>query len=137
MREAGFEAEIDDSDGTDTLRIAIDTMGEDDDGVVIMEVCKVLISETENGYYQFYTTVAQGIEEEQYPKSLVELNEINLSTVIGAYGILASHGMLYHKYIAKLVPADDKTTEDYLKDTIDDILAIIDNDYEELFGAIK
>ena len=32
--------EIDSSDGTETLRIAPDRMGPDNDGVVVMEICQ-------------------------------------------------------------------------------------------------
>lgn len=78
-------------------------MGPDNDGVVVMEICRVPIDDDEGcGYYQLYTTIFKELETERYPEMLVALNEINLSTVLGNYGILATHQMLYHKYVMRL-----------------------------------
>ena len=129
--------EIDSSDGTETLRIAPDRMGPDNDGVVVMEICRVPIDDDEGcGYYQLYTTIFKELETERYPEMLVALNEINLSTVLGNYGILATHQMLYHKYVMRLPSCADGDTVKALQGTVYDILGIIDNDMLELAKAI-
>lgn len=129
--------EIDSSDGTETLRIAPDRMGPDNDGVVVMEICRVPIDDDEGcGYYQLYTTIFKELETERYPEMLVALNEINLSTVLGNYGILATHQMLYHKYVMRLPARADGDTVKALQGTVYDILGIIDNDMLELAKAI-
>ena len=129
--------EIDSSDGTETLRIAPDRMGPDSDGVVVMEICRVPIEDEEGcSYYQLYTTIFKELEPARYPEMLLALNEINLSTVLGSYGILATHQMLYHKYVTRLSACADGDTVKALQGTVYDILGIIDNDMPELAKAI-
>lgn len=128
--------EIDSSDGTETLRIAPDRMGPDSDGVVVMEICRVPIDDEGCGYYQLYTTIFKELEPARYPEMLLALNEINLSTVLGSYGILATHQMLYHKYVTRLPACADGDAVKALQGTVYDILGIIDNDMPELAKAI-
>ena len=102
-----------------------------------MEICRVPIDDDEGcGYYQLYTTIFKELETERYPEMLLALNEINLSTVLGNYGILATHQMLYHKYVMRLPACADGDTVKALQGTVYDILGIIDNDMLELAKAI-
>ena len=49
-------------------------MGPDNDGVVVMEICRVPIDDDEGcGYYQLYTTIFKELETERYPEMLVAL----------------------------------------------------------------
>ena len=88
------------------------------------------------GYYQLYTTIFKELDPEKYPEMLLALNEINLSTVLGSYGILATHQMLYHKYVTRLPACADGDAVKALQGTVYDILGIIDNDMPELAKAI-
>lgn len=130
--------EIDSSDGTETLRIAPDQMGPDGDGIVVMEICRIPIDD-ESGcsYYQLYTTIFKDLEPEKYPATLASLNEINLSTVLGNYGILTSHRMLYHKYTLRVGACPGEELAKALYGTAYDLLGIIDNDMPELAKAIN
>lgn len=130
--------EIDSSDGTETLRIAPDQMGPDSDGIVVMEICRIPIDD-ENGcsYYQLYTTIFKDLEPERFPEMLVSLNEMNLSTVLGNYGILTTHQMLYHKYVLRLPACPDGELARALYGTAYDLLGIIDNDMPALAKAIN
>lgn len=137
FRDDGIDGEIDSSDGTETLRMIADQLGPDRDSAVVMEICRVPI-DAENGcsYYQFYTTIFKDLEPEKYPRILSGLNELNLSSVIGFYGILSTHQMVYHKYILRLPPCTEDVTVTALEGTVYDILAIIDSDMLDIAKAI-
>lgn len=137
MKKEGVDTQIDNSDGDIILRIIPDSIGPDEDGVVITEICKVPFENDEYGYFQIYTTIAKDVEKEVYPRALVKLNEMNLSSLIGFYGILSDYGMVYHKYIAKIREAAPAQMANELFDLICDVFGGIDNDYVEVFGAIK
>lgn len=129
--------EIDSSDGTETLRIAPDQMGPDGDGIVVMEICRIPIDDEEGcNYFQLYTSIFKDIEPEKSPAVLASLNELNLSTPLGNYGILTSHQMLYHKYTMRLPACSVEELAKALYGTAYDLLGIIDNDMPQLARII-
>ena len=66
LANVDIAGEIDSSDGTETLRIAPDRMGPDNDSVVVMEICRVPIDDDEGcGYYLLYTTIFKDQETER------------------------------------------------------------------------
>jgi hypothetical protein len=135
--ESGIEAQIDDSDGTDTLRLIPDNIGSNKDGIIMIEVCKVPLPEVPNcGYYQIYTVIAKDLDEADYPRLLSEINKINLPTLLGHYGILTDGALLYHKFITRIPECSDKELENNLFGSICDAIAIVDNDYDRLFEVI-
>ncbi len=137
IKNMGVEAEIDSSDGTDTLRIIPDNIGPDEDGTVVMEVCSIPIEETTDHYIQIYTTVAKDIEKQLYPHILEKLNEINLTTVLGGYNLLSDYGMMYHKYVLRLQDGSDEFLKDNIYGAVSDVFAIIDSDYLKLLASLK
>ena len=136
LADDGIAGEIDSSDGTETLRIAPDRMGPDNDGVVVMEICRIPVDDEDCSYWQLYTTIFKELETGKYPEILSALNEIDLSTVLGHYGILTTHQMLHHKYVMRLPACSGDDAVKALQGTVYDILGIIDSDMPELAKAI-
>lgn len=136
IKTEGVETFVDDSDGTDTLRIAPDTIGPDDDGVIVMEICRIPVEDVEDVYIQLYTTVAKDIAKDKFADTLDKLNEINLRTLLGSYHILTEYGMMYHKYVLRLPRSSEEFLMENIFRAICDCVAIIDNDYPELLSAL-
>ena len=67
----------------------------------------------------------------------MKLNEMNISSLLGFYGILDEYGMVYHKHIAKIKEASPEQMAEELFDMICDIYGEIDNDYVNVFFAIR
>lgn len=137
MKNRGVESQIANSGEDLTLRIMPENMGPDEDGVVITEVCRVPVEDEEYDYFQIYTTVAKEVGEEVYPRAMLKLNEINLSTLVGFFGILGSYGMVYHKHVAKIRTDSPEKMAKELFDMICDVYGVIDNDYADVFFAIR
>ncbi len=137
MNNEGVETQIANSGEDLTLRIMPQNMGPDDDGVIITEVCRVPVEDDEYGYFQVYTTVAKDVAEDVYPRAMLKLNEMNLCMLLGFYGILGDYGMVYHKHVAKVKTGSDEQMANELFDTICDIYGSIENDYVDIFLALK
>lgn len=137
LKEEEIDAHTDISGGDLILRVMPDRMGPDEDGMVVMEVCRVPIDdEYGHGYYQLFTTIAKDLPEEKYPTVLANLNEVNVSAVLGNYAVLSEHGMVYHKYVAKITEGTDEQTAKELLLVIFDVLGVIDNDFENVFLSL-
>lgn len=132
------ECHIETVNGVDTLRLIPVGFGPDHDNSVVMEICRIPMDDADDCcYIQFYTTVAVNLKEKDYPEILLKLNEVNLSTLVGYYGILAESGMVYHKAIMRLpMMSDDKLAEAVIG-TAYDCFAVIDFNFEEMLRIIE
>ena len=88
LEENGVEWSIDESKGDAALRLLIDGIGPDEDGTILIELSKVPVENTDAGYYYYHTNIAMDIDAPTIPAVLTKLNEINLRTVVGNFGIL-------------------------------------------------
>lgn len=131
----GIAVELDDTTKDITLRIMPENIGPDADAMVVMELCRIPVDDEECDYFHFYTTIAKGLNPEFYGKNLLELNEMNLITLLGAYGILTDGDMLYHKHVSRISKCDDEKLVMDLLLTIVDIFGVIDMDYAKLLSV--
>lgn len=130
-----IDCHIEEVNGADTLRILPEMLGPNRNAGVVMEVCRIPMDGVDScGYYQFYTTVAIELNAEKYADMLLKLNEVNLTSLLGNYGILSDAAMLYHKAVMRLPNLSEDEMAECLLGTAYDCLAIIDYDYEKVVG---
>lgn len=119
-----------DKEGGYSVRLTLDSIGEKEEGVVLLEMMKIDIEGMEDySFYNFFTVLAVNADENKAPAVLDNLNNLNKETLLGNYGLVKEEGIIYHKYIAKVpnLPSDEGVG--YLYSSLVDILAVIDNDY--------
>ena len=138
FKEDEVECHIENVNGADTLRLLPTGFGPEHDGAVVMEICRIPMEDVEDCcYIQFYTTVVVELEKKDYPDILMKLNDINLSTLLGYFGILAESGMIYHKAIMRLPMMSDDELVSALIGTAYDCFAVIDFSYEQLMNIFS
>ncbi len=137
LSNEGVEVKLGERDGETTVNAILEGMGEDEDGAIVIEVAQIA-ADDENGdsYYSFYTVVADHLEESTYSATLMNLNTMNAELLIGSYGILPDTGTIYHKYVCKVLPAEDAAAAEQLYSLFVDVVASVYNDYDRVFGAI-
>ena len=137
LEESGAEWRVDGEGDDATLRLAIEGMGPDNDGLIITEISRVPDENAKAGYYYFHTSIAMDIDAPTIPAVLANLNEINLSTVIGHFGILSEERVMYHKYVLRTPLIDGEELYNTISDTLVDVIATVDNEFEAVFLALK
>lgn len=137
LAEDTMEISYDNAEGTFVLRLILDSIGEGEDGVIVTEVSEVPVEEQEKyGYYHIMSVMAGEIAEAQVAKTLVNLNEINLETLLGSYTVIPGAGTLVHKYVLRVANENAEETAEDLYNCLVDIVAIVDNDYDRVVAAI-
>lgn len=137
LEESGVEWSIDESDGDVSLRLVIEGMGPDEDGTILIQLSKVPVENSDAEYYYYHTNIAMDIEAATIPAVLANLNEINLRTVVGSFGILSEERVMYHKYVLRTPVMDEEALYKLLNDTLVDVVATVDNEFMEVFLALK
>lgn len=123
-------------DGTQVLRLTSGQMGFDRDGTVLTELEQMEINDKNHCYFQINTVIAKEIPREAYPKILMNLNAMNIRSVMGYYGILDDMGLLYHRYVAKFLNASDEQLAAELVEIIFDVLGVVSTDFDDVFEAL-
>lgn len=138
LMEDSLELSYDNIDGIATLRMVLDSIGADEDGIVVLELSEIPLDGTDDyGYYHFMSVLANKLEDSQIPTTLTNLNQINMETLIGSYGIVAEAGTVVHKYVLRTAAKDAKATEEDLYNCLVDVVAIINNDYDRVLASIE
>lgn len=132
MQAENFIVEVDTNDGY-AVRVTADSIGDKEEGLVLLEINKIDIDELEDySFYHFFSMLVVNIDESLYSKVLDRLNDLNKETLIGSYGLIKEDGIIYHKYVAKLANDDDESKiVNYLFSSLENVLAVIDNDYNK------
>ena len=125
-------------DGTFTLRLVLDSIGDAEDGVIVTEVSEVPVEEQDSSYSYFHimSVLANEVTEEKLAETLVKLNEINMETLLGSYSVVADAGALVHKYVLRTPKAAAEQTAEELYNTLVDVVAIVNGDYDRVVAAI-
>ena len=132
------DGHIEEVNGADTLRLLPTGFGPNHDNTVVMEICRIPMEDVDDCVYiQFYTTIVVDVDKESYADILLQLNEINLSALLGNYGILSESGMIYHKAIMRLPLMSDDELAKAIIDTAYDCFAIIDYNYEQVSAIFE
>lgn len=135
LGEDSIVAEIEKSEET-TVTISFDSLGEQEEGVVVMSISKVPMEEIEDySFYNIFSVVAVNIETEGMNQVLANVNELNMECLFGNYGVVVSDGILYHKQVVKIAKADESQMADALYDGMVDVLALLDENYEASIKA--
>ena len=73
LSEDSVEISYDNIDGINTLRLVLDSIGEADDGIVVLELSDIPLEEqSDYAYYHFISVLANNIEAEQIADTLVD-----------------------------------------------------------------
>ena len=137
LAEDTMEISYDNMDGTFVLRLVLDSIGEGEDGVIVTEVSEVPVEKQEKyGYYHIMSVMAGEIGEAQVAKTLVNLNDINMETLLGNYTVIPEAGTLVHKYVLRVANEDAEAAAEDLYNCLVDIVAIVDGDYDRVVAAI-
>ena len=137
LSEDSVELSYDNIDGINTLRLVLDSIGEAEDGIVVLELSDIpLEEEADYGYYHFISVLANNIEAEQIADTLVNLNRINMETLLGNYAVVEEAGTVVHKYVLRTGTMDEKSKADLLYDCMVDVIAVIHNDYDRILTSI-
>ncbi len=138
--EDSVEVSFDNIDDIPTLRLILDSMGVDEDGIVVVELSEIPMEEgTEDGYsyYHYLTVLANKLEEGQTATTLVNLNRINVETLLGSYQIVEDAGTVTHKYVLRSAVKEDAQMAEDLYNCLVDIVAIVNNDYDRVLASIE
>lgn len=120
-----------------SVNINFDSLGESENGVIVMTITKVPMEEIEDySYYNIFSVIAVNVENEGMSTVLENVNELNMECLLGNYGIVISDGILYHKHVVKVANTDDDNMIKELYDGLVDVIAIIDNDFDAAIGAV-
>lgn len=121
-----------------TLRMVLDGIGEEEGGLVVLELSLIPMEENgSTGYYHFMTVLASKLEASQIPSTLVSLNEINAETLIGSYQVISEAGTVVHKYVLRTEESSEEQTAEELYNCLVDVVAVINNDYDRVLGSIE
>ena len=138
LTEDSIELSYDNIDGIPTLRLVLDSMGQDESGIAILELSAIPLEDEEKyGYFHFMSVVANKLEAAQIPGTLKNLNRINLEVLLGSFQIIEETGTLVHKYVLKTVNEKPEDTAEDLYNCLVDIVAIINNDFDNVLSAIE
>lgn len=137
LAEDTMEISYDNMDGTFVLRLVLDSIGEGEDGVIVTEVSEVPVEEQQKyGYFHIMSVLAGEIGEGQAEQTLVNLNDINMETLLGYYSVIPETGTLVHKYVLRVANEDAEVTAEDLYNCLVDIVATVDGDYDRVVAAI-
>ncbi len=138
LTEDSLEIAYDNIDGVNTLRVILDGIGADEDGLVVLEISEIPIEEEDKyGYFHFMSVLANKLDDDQIPATLVNLNEINSETLLGSYQIVSEAGTIVHKYILRTPLKDAEGTQEDLYNCLVDVVAIINEDYDRVLLSIE
>lgn len=138
LTEDSLELSYDNIEGIETLRLVLNALGEDEDGIAVLELSEIPVEEEEKAcYYHFMTVLANRLEDAQIPSTLVNLNMLNMETLIGAYQIVPESGTVVHKYVLRLSENQEEKAADELYSCLVDVAAIVNNDYERVLSSIE
>lgn len=137
LGEDELVVEIDTADKY-TVSVTLDGMGDNEDGVVVIQLNEVEMDESsEYKYYTIFSVMAVGITLENMVTAIDNINTINLDTLAGSFGVIKDEGMLYHKYVVKIAKnSDDKVATDYMYDALVDVVATIDSNYNAALESV-
>ena len=137
LAEDTMEMSYDNMDGTYVLRLVLDSIGEGEDGVIVTEVSEVPVEEQDKyGYFHIMSVLAGEITEAQAAKTLENLNEINMETLLGSYFVIREAGTLVHKYVLRTAKENAESAAEDLYNCLVDVVAIVNNDYDRVVAAI-
>ncbi|MBR3516459.1 MAG: hypothetical protein IKO10_09110 [Lachnospiraceae bacterium] len=137
MAEDTLELSYDNLDGAYTLRLVLDSIGEAEDGVIVVEVSEVPVEDQEKyGYYHFMSVLANEVSEAQFKTTLAKLNDINMETLLGNYFVIPDVGALVHKYVLRVNNEDAKSTAEDLYACLVEVVAQVNNDYDRVVASI-
>ena len=132
-----IEMSYDNIDGTYTLRLVLDSIGDAEEGVIVVEVSKVPAEEQEKyGYYHFMSVLADEVSEAQFKTTLANLHDINMETLLGSYFVIPDAGALVHKYVLRVNNEDPQITAEDLYGCLVEVVAQVNNDYDRVVASI-
>lgn len=136
LTEDGLEAEVDTESGY-SVKLTLAGLGEAGDKTVFVEASEIpMADEEDTKYYYFFSVIAVELPEEKFANTLRIINDINLETLVGNYGLIEEEGVVYHKSVAKVNAADEAKAADELYSALVDALANIDNSIDNVINAI-
>ena len=140
LKENGLDYEYDESDGSPSLHIMMENAGPDEDGVVITELCRVPVeTDTDVKYFLFNSMIAMNVEFNKIPIVAARLCDVNLETVIGAFGVIPDEdndGIIYHKYTLCVWENSGEKLINRLYQTFVDVMATIDLKYYDVMMTL-
>lgn len=138
LMEDSLELSYDNIDGIQTMRMVLDSIGADEDGIVVLELSEIPMDGEENyGYYHFMSVLANKLEDSQVAPTLVNLNQVNMETLLGNYAIVEEAGTVVHKYVLRTSNQDAEAAAENLYNCLVDVVAIINNDYDRVLACIE
>lgn len=137
LTEEGVEAQVYISGEDPVLRLSVEDMGPDRDGIIVMEFSAIPVEDENHLYFHTLTAIVKDIPEEDYSKILLKLNVLNQGAVLGHYGILPEQGIIYHRYSPKVLKAPNNQLAQELFEIIYDVIGVINNDFVDVFLSMK
>jgi hypothetical protein len=138
LAEDSMEMTYDNMDGTFTIRLVLDSIGDAEEGVIVTEISEVPVEEPDSkyGYFHIMSVLANEIAEDGMAGTLVRLNEINMETLLGSYAVIPDAGALVHKYVLRIAKEKPEDTAEDLYQALVDVVAIVNGDYDRVVAAI-
>ena len=103
VKDWGVTPEMTVSDDMDILRAVLNGMGEERTGSLLMELA-FLPTEAADfpddfSLFQIYATIETELPEEKLTGILMELNKVNLESILGNYAVFPDGNQLYFRHV--------------------------------------
>ncbi len=134
MTELGYATRTKEDGDLTLLQIALEAVGHEDNGNALLEFCFLPIPEDDQlpadlHLFQIYTTLVPKVPAKNKNKVLQTINEVNMESVIGAYGIYEEQMQIYHRHVMVLRGNDHERLMENITPSLNWILYAIEEDY--------
>ena len=143
FKEAGYETRFKEEEGLYILQAGIEGLGEKEEGDALMELCFVPIDDEDNKdvgdaiLFQIYTTFLIDMQKKKEKDVLYGLNEINMDSLLGAYGVYSEQKQIYHRYITLLNSSDFDQLKSEVGPALNFILSMVYEDFDRLSSLCR
>ncbi len=123
---------ITEQDEINILRAEIPDLGRAENDVILEIMSLPFDVEEGQRLFQFYTTIAMNMDDDNLLPAIIEVNRMNIGMPIGMLGIFEGIGQMYHKYTMIIEEEwSDETVLTLCTSTLFSIINILDLIYDE------
>ncbi len=141
VKDWGVTPEMTVSDDMDILRAVLNGMGEERTGSLLMELA-FLPTEAADfpddfSLFQIYATIETELPEEKLTGILMELNKVNLESILGNYAVFPDGNQLYFRHVGVVRGNTKEAMMDTIQPALNWCVSTLDEDYDRLIALCR
>lgn len=141
VKSWGAEPEMRAEGDMQILRAVLGGMGADRRGSLLLELAFLPTAEAQFpedlSLFQIYATIATDIPQEDLPELLVELNKVNLESILGDYAVFPEGNQLYFRYVSVVRGTTKERMLETIQPALNWCLSALEEDYDRLIGLCR